>query len=953
MHQLMLFSVLLLVSLVSSANTCNSGYSTSYSTVQTTGYGGVSLNVTAELLLQATDIEGAAYDPGTGQIIFYGESPASLPSMNMDDVVVAVRSIYGLGEKPAQSPGVSINTEPSQIPDKVKVRYDGDTENTEFGRVMFEADRLLKSLTMGFDNMTGVPMSSDVPGFRSYAEIINENNQRQFDSKEEALQWAERELGDGAERIWIEPEKITLSRSDDGDSMVFDQVEMRVYSAHSGEGETTDHTAEFAEFLTQNYDLIANEYPVFKELKRLGKITAVVKWIQENNIPLDLSFIEGYEPAYTQTPDHTNAIRVRSTIQLVSPSAVINTSYSMQGGVDFTLNEGNFSQIANIQAADIMNNALDARPTEQQFEWSFNNKGKNYLAIAQSLHRGKKDGNFQWRTEDASYPTPGDLSLNLTRYYDSFNTSNEGFGPGWYATPFGIRQPGVNINILFINKTTGEEYVREAFLEIIFRSGSQEERYTLVGVNADGYVRYESEDKRNQILFDHEDHEYRLTTPGSPVITLDPTGKLTSIKDNNGLELTYGYTTISGKLVLSRISHGSGRQITFEHDSLGHIARLNHPGQIDTSYRYDDLHRLTGIKFNDIEQTTYHYDENNRLSIIRDALGQVITQADYDDYNRVVDREIGSNAKQIVDFNLSARKSEIEDLKGLKTTQYYDDQYRPLTRTDNLNRQVDFVYGAPFGPTTIVDPRSATTHINYDALGNPHRIETADGQHWRTFYSDKNRVVFSENPLQQGMRYQYDDQQQLTDVFYNVVSLQGEEGFSEGDYSYDSTNKTHYDYDNVGNVIKVTDAFGQSWTSRYNNDGQVIESTDPAGRTLSYNYDQYGRLTDIRDALGMLEWLTYDAFDRVIQRNTRAGQQHYEYNLNHQLIAYTDGRGSTSRYNYDSDGRMTQVIDALGGITQYHYDEHGQFSGITLPNGEQQSMQYDIASRLIRESAGQ
>ena len=129
-------------------------------------YGGVSLSKTAELMLNIQDVGGATFDPATGQVILYGKQNVSLPNMELDDLSVAVSSVYGL-HKAAQDPGVSIGTEPSGIPGQMKVRYDGETFNTKFGLVMFDSDRLLKCLTMGKDNITSQAVTSSVPGYQN------------------------------------------------------------------------------------------------------------------------------------------------------------------------------------------------------------------------------------------------------------------------------------------------------------------------------------------------------------------------------------------------------------------------------------------------------------------------------------------------------------------------------------------------------------------------------------------------------------------------------------------------------------------------------------------------------------------------------------------------------------------------------------------------------------------
>ena len=78
--------------------------------------------------------------------------------------------MFGLTGKQPQHPGVSIGTERSPNPNTVTVRYDGALENTAFGHTLYEADRILKGLTLGVDNLSGQPMRANAPGFKNFLE---------------------------------------------------------------------------------------------------------------------------------------------------------------------------------------------------------------------------------------------------------------------------------------------------------------------------------------------------------------------------------------------------------------------------------------------------------------------------------------------------------------------------------------------------------------------------------------------------------------------------------------------------------------------------------------------------------------------------------------------------------------------------------------------------------------
>ena len=249
-------------------------------------YGGVSLSKTADLMLNINDVAGATFDEATGQIILFGKRPISLLQMNLDDLSVAVRSVYGYDGQAPQDPGVSIGTESSPIPGQMKVRYDGQTYQTGFGYTMFESDRLLKNLTLGRDNITGQPVTSAVTGYSNLADRYQLSNSLPPSNQ--------------TVRMWFVPKEISLVQSSDNSSMLFNTASMELLTETKfKDNVTSDPVAEaFASHFTQHYDEFADERPILGELKRQGKITAVVKWIRDNNIPFDLSYFDNYTPAY-------------------------------------------------------------------------------------------------------------------------------------------------------------------------------------------------------------------------------------------------------------------------------------------------------------------------------------------------------------------------------------------------------------------------------------------------------------------------------------------------------------------------------------------------------------------------------------------------------------------------------------------------------------------------------
>ena len=122
----------------------------------------------AQQLKTLKEVTGAVYDAENGRLVFLGRSlsASDRPLLSLDDFVKALRVIYG-GEAPA----VSIDPLASNLK-IMKVSYFGSIEDSHMGVVLFESDRLLKTLSMGKDNQTLRATKSNVPGYQSEIDLV-------------------------------------------------------------------------------------------------------------------------------------------------------------------------------------------------------------------------------------------------------------------------------------------------------------------------------------------------------------------------------------------------------------------------------------------------------------------------------------------------------------------------------------------------------------------------------------------------------------------------------------------------------------------------------------------------------------------------------------------------------------------------------------------------------------
>lgn len=881
-------------------------------------------------MLQIDNIAGATYDEKTGQIIFFGQEDVTLPEMDLDDLAVAVYSVFG-----GQDPGVSIGTEPSNIPGQLKVRYDGQTAETYFGGVMFESDRVLKILSLGQDNITGQPVTSSVPGYKSML-------QRELES-------GQCTPGESSNRMWFRPKEVRLVRSADGISMVFDAVSIEVLTESNFEGGVVgDPEAEaFAAHFTQHYNEFAAEYPILKELEQLAKIVAVVKWIRDNDIPLDLSFLDNHMVDLLDTPELTPETTVSGS------SA--NCTVTITGGVSFEPPNEYLPDDPQNPVTDATSGAaLAQRPSETQFVWNFTspstagNLGSlaagDYTAVAQSLARSQKDGNFVLAQTDLSFPVTGDFALNLTRYYDSFWDKPTGFSFGWAETPFTLRFPLYRQTFTFGNNLQRDLYEKISVLE---RPQGREDTYTLLGIDGANRPLYRR-DGSVDLLRENGDSTFTLFKQNQSQIGFNASGQLLAFVDQNGNQIDYLYS--NGRL--TGLSHPGGRQITLHYDAQGRIDQTARPGGRTVTYDYDAAGNLAGVTNQTSGQSiTYTYDPERHLIRAVDNRGNTVFDQSYDEYGRAPQQTFGQAADFDFDYDLATRSTVVTDPFDNQTQLTFDENYRLLQRTNALGYAISLAYAGDFGPATFTDVHGATTHYEYDIGGNVTAIIDDQGSRTDLYYDAASNLVAMEDPQGIQTAFGYDPNSNLTTIYHEVNLIFDSSG-NLVNFQFNPNNITTFTYDGSGNLLSVTDPNSHTRDFDYDAFGMVTTVEEASGLATTYDYDGLSRLHQIARGSSNITF-GYDNADNLTAITTAAGQVSYEYDDNNNLQDIIDAEDNHTHFDYDEDNNLVQVIDANDEVTEYGYDALGNLTSIILPNATIVTYEYDELGRPVSVSSGE
>ena len=884
-------------------------------------YGGISLSKRAELQLNLLDIEGAAFDQNSGQIILFGKENHYFPKVNMDDLAVAVKSIYGIGLDRPQNPGISIDPIAKDAKDaKMKVRYDGATENTSFGLAMFEADILLKCLALGKDNITQKSLTANVAGFISLFDRTQRNN-----------------IDTLRARLWFVPEQITLVEGEEHKGFVFTEVKMQVLTEAQKFKYPDDvsHCVDFAKHFTDHYDEYAKQFPIFEKLKDLGKITAIIKWIKDNNIFFDTSYFVNYKPKYYKTPEFT--------------PAAANATYRngrfivMSGGVVYNLDQNNFNVEKHLFADNLISEVIDSRPSENDFSWSFQSpiNRETFSAVVQSIHRTRKPGNVKKQFCDL-YLSQESAELNLIRYYNSFSEQSSYFGYGWGFLPYEMKVSLEKVNII-----NNESKSISTFKTILVKILGKEDFFEIKGLNQEGSPVFINQ-SRSYFLIEKLNSNFSLYSINDEFIAeFNKKGYLTKTMENDS-PITYEYDQNH----LIKIYHEKGLSISFEYQN-DKIVKAIGSDQTEIFYCYDTqglLYKITDVYGLD---TYYFYDKDKRLNKILDHEENILFSAVYDDYNRATEVTEGQ-LKYYSEFSLKEKQMKIIDQTGEEIIFQYDEKDRLVQKKEKYKKW-DFFYEEEnlLLPTKIIDENGNSTLCKYNNKGQITYLKNFFNAEWQFFYDNKGNLVLEKQPSGRYKYYEYDDNNRLDRIDLKVTEInfaENQESFSvksDGSYTF------FLDYNNQEEKPKnIRNLIGSNTSFEYNEYGALIQIKMPTGYTKKRVFDEKNRIIQISDNFGIINAYEYNSLGQVQKEISANGIKYYEHDDKGDLVKISDPKGNITNHEYDDQHNLIRVIDSEMGVFRYEKSSDSKIYNVIFPNETYKSFEYDNDGRLICEIEG-
>ncbi len=156
---------------------------------------------------------------------------------------------------------------------------------------------------------------------------------------------------------------------------------------------------------------------------------------------------------------------------------------------------------------------------------------------------------------------------------------------------------------------------------------------------------------------------------------------------------------------------------------------------------------------------------------------------------------------------------------------------------------------------------------------------------------------------------------------------------------------TTYAYDGQGNISSITDARGNATAFTYDKLGRVLTQTEPLSKVTTYQYDAFGNVVKTTDARSNSSFAYYDQANRLVlsvdaeKYATRTAYTVFSevQSVTRYVTAVggaivvgtqpsitTNAADETTNFAYDKLSRLVQTTDAAGGVEDYGLNAFGQ-----------------------------
>ena len=486
-----------------------------------------------------------------------------------------------------------------------------------------------------------------------------------------------------------------------------------------------------------------------------------------------------------------------------------------------------------------------------------------------------------------------------------------------------------------------------------------------------------------------------VTPDGTFSYSYDGNGNLDTVTKPDTNTIQYHYENGTYVNALTGITDENGnRYSTFTYDANGKAIQAKLAGDVDSfdvAYNADDTSTTTNALGKD---TTYYYANIQGVRRVVQVAGAASTSCaasnryyNYDDLGRVISKTDWDNNTTLYEYDDRGNITKITQAAGTadeRVTEFtLDSTFNLPDLITEPGRTTDYDYDT-YGrltSVTVTDTNTSETRIttytyysnSTDANGNLvlGRLEQVNGP--RTDVTDTTDYAYDANLDLETVTNALSQVSTITarDSAGRPTSVEDANGV-ETDYVYDTNGRlqsatravgtgieaeTEFDYDDDGNLTKVTLPNGVFLEYSYDNARRLTGIEDVAGNTITYTLDDAGNITqeDINTSTPTLKYTHSQVFDelsRIIESVGASSQTaHYTYDANSLLTEYTDPDNNVTDYAYDPLRRLVTQTDALMGVETLGYNALGNMDSAEDQRGNTTSYTYNAFGDVTAESS--
>lgn len=415
--------------------------------------------------------------------------------------------------------------------------------------------------------------------------------------------------------------------------------------------------------------------------------------------------------------------------------------------------------------------------------------------------------------------------------------------------------------------------------------------------------------------------------------TYSADGRATSSVNFNG----YKQTTVSynDSDVSVTEANGQTRTLTFDDKGLLSSVTGGNCGQCGSSdvasYSYDTKNQLTSeIDFNGVE-TRYEYNARGLQTKRTEAYGTTLARVTITEWHSDLSlpTKVITPTQQIdYVYGVRGRLESITETDLLVTenptritTYTYNTTGLLLSingpRTD-VTDTTTFAYNTQHDLVSITDGAGNMTQItSFDAHGHPTTIVDANGVITTLAYDVRNRLISQT-------------------VAGNVTS---------------------FEYDNIGQLIKITLPSGAVTNYSYSGSRLLTSMSDGQGNSVNYTYDVMGNVTKIdvknpADTLYATQQQVFDGLNRLTSQIDGLNNiTVFGYDAVGNQVSVKTPLLKETKQVYDALNRLSETTDAKAGKTTYGYDAANNLTSVKAPNNAQTTYSYDGFGNLLSQTS--